>query len=239
MTEAQVHVLASVPLAHAATADWIEAGIRDAVAERGLCRLVLAGGSTPRAVYRLLATSPRRDRIPWQAVEIFFGDERCVPPDDGDSNYGMIRRALLADAPVPDRAVHRIPGELGVEEATTRYAAELGLLFGDAPLVFDVVLLGMGSDGHTASLFPGDGALDVRDAPVAAARAPAPPLDRVTLTLPVLAAARAVAFLALGEGKADAVRRMLTTDDVPAALVRRDAQMVSVFLDQEAASGLS
>jgi 6-phosphogluconolactonase len=243
--EARVHVLETPALASAATADLIEARIGRATSARGRCLLVLAGGSTPKRVYELLAASPRRERIPWGSVQVFFGDERCVPPDDEHSNFRMAEEALLTHVPLVDGAVHRIPGELGGAEAARRYAEVIRGVVPDDPPVFDVVLLGLGYDGHTASLFPGDTALEARDALVAVAHAPAPPTERVTLTLPLLCAARSVAFLALGEAKADAVRRMLAPasdpaeDPVPAARVWRGAGDAHLVLDRGAASAIS
>jgi 6-phosphogluconolactonase len=183
----------------------------EALAARGAFRLALAGGSTPRALYRLLAdpAQPFRDRIPWSVVHAFFGDERAVPPESADSNARMAREALLDHVPLA--AVHRIEGELGAEEAAARYEDVLFAHFGDVRLpVFDLVLLGLGSDGHTASLFPGSPALQERRRwAVAGPAGLPPPVPRVTLTIPVLEAARAALFLVAGADKAEALRRLL------------------------------
>jgi 6-phosphogluconolactonase len=156
--------------------------------------VALAGGSTPRACYELL----RRESLPWGRVTVLFGDERCVPPDDRDSNYLMARESLLNR--VSPLSVHRMPGELGAETAASVYAKVVDDL---RPL--DLVLLGVGEDGHTASLFPGNPATSVAGSVVAVHDAPKPPPNRVSLTLEVLREARRVVILATGAGKREAV----------------------------------
>jgi len=173
----------------------------------GASTLALAGGNTPKRCYELLAGSD----VKWGRVTVLFGDERCVPPDHPDSNYRMAREALL-DAVSP-ATVHRIPGELGPDEAAEAYDAIVGAL---APL--DVVLLGAGEDGHTASLFPGHPELQAKGWAVGVRNAPKPPPDRVTLTLPALQGARRVIVLATGAGKADAVARA-RRGEVPSGMI--------------------
>lgn len=194
-----------------------------ALRERGRARLVLAGGSTPRALYRELAAEPLRSRLDWTRVECFFGDERCVPPEDERSNYRMARESLLDPLELDARAVHRMRGELGPEAGAREYERELERSFGAQPARFDLILLGLGADGHTASLFPGDAALAERELRVAPACAPVEPRDRITLTLPVLCEARALLFLVAGGDKAAALARVLSQegqDALPAALAR-------------------
>lgn len=169
--------------------------------------LVLAGGSTPRACYELL----RREALPWGRVTVLFGDERCVPPDDGESNYRMAAEALLGR--VSPLSVHRMPGELGAEAAASLYAAVVDPL---RPL--DLVLLGVGEDGHTASLFPGNPAVGARGSVVAVHDAPKPPSNRVSLTLEVLCEARRVVVLATGEGKREAVA-LARRGEVPSGMI--------------------
>jgi 6-phosphogluconolactonase len=179
-------------------------------------RLVLAGGSTPRGAYARLAA---RDDIDWARVDVLFGDERCVPPDDPASNYRMAREALLDHAPAA--RVHRIPVELGAERA----AAEYEKVVAAAPRL-DVVLLGLGGDGHTLSLFPGGPEL-ASERLVVASRSPAPPHARVSLTLRALDRARQIVFLVKGEGKRDVLRRVLEGDGrLPAARVRDPVWLV-------------
>ena len=184
--------------------------------------VALAGGSTPRTLYERLASSD----FPWSDADIFFGDERCVPPDDPASNYRMARETLLSKV---DARVHRMRGE---SCDAAGYERELREVFGPGWPRFDLVLLGLGEDGHTAALFPGDPALDVRDRLVV--RVERPDRARLTLTLPVLSAARAALFLVAGAAKKQALRRLVAGDDIPAARVR--AGRVVVVADKEAAA---
>lgn len=183
-----------------AAAGRVARALRQAVAERGRCVLALAGGATPRRTYELLAQEPD---LPWNAAHLFLGDERCVPPGDGRSNWSLLAATLLA-GPGPARArLHPMP--LGAGEPAAVAAAceaELRAALGGEPL--DLVLLGLGADGHTASLFPGSPLLAEPERLVAATPGPAgdPPLPRVSLTLPALNAAREVLFLAAGAAKA-------------------------------------
>jgi 6-phosphogluconolactonase len=206
-------------LARAAARAFVESAA-EAIAERGRFAVALAGGSTPKATYEVLARDHAED-VDWPNVHVFFGDERTVPPDHEDSNYRMAREALL-DL-VPTGSVHRMRGELPPDEAAASYETDLRQFFG-GEAVLDLVMLGIGGDGHTASLFPGTPALEVTDRLVVAN--PVPKLDttRLTLTAPVLSAARAVSFLVAGEGKAEALREILEGDAdphrYPAKLVR-------------------
>ena len=223
-----------------AAAEEVEHRAKEAVAARGAFTLALSGGSTPRALYELLAdpTRPFRGRMPWTAVHAFFGDERAVPPDHPQSNYRMASEALLARVPLA--SVHRIEGERGAEEAAARYEEDLQRHFGAAAVpVFDLVLLGLGTDGHTASLFPGSPVLQERIRWVAASRGPPPVAERVTLTLPVLGAARAAVFLVSGRDKAGPLRRLLRPspdENIPAARVHAVTSMV--LADSAAAADL-
>jgi len=183
--------------------------------------VALAGGSTPRLLYERLAT---RD-FPWSETELFFGDERCVPPDHPDSNYRMAYEALLSQV---QARVHRMPGET-CDAAS--YEEELTRVFGPGLPEFDLVLLGLGEDGHTASLFAGDLALDITDRRVV--RVVRPDHARLTLTLPVLSAAKVVMFVVSGESKREALGRLLAGADTPATRVR--ARRVVVIADEAAA----
>jgi 6-phosphogluconolactonase len=183
--------------------------------------LVLAGGNTPRLVYERLSTL----NLPWNEMDIFFGDERCVPPDHPASNYGMARIALLCNV---GAKVHRMSGETCDPQL---YEDELTAVFGTKAPMFDLVLHGLGEDGHTASLFPGDPALDVTDRRVV--RVERPDHARLTLTLPVLCSARVGIFLVSGEGKRDALRKLLADADVPASRIR--AGRLLVVADRAAA----
>jgi 6-phosphogluconolactonase len=224
-----------------AAAEEVARRAGEAVAERGRFTFALSGGSTPQGLYRLLAdpAAPFRARVPWDRVHVFFGDERNVPPDHPDSNYRAARETLL-DAVRP-AAVHRIEGERPAVEAAARYEAALraalGAAEGGAPPALDVVLLGIGADGHTASLFPGSPALEERARWVAAPFVPQLGAHRITLTLPVLERARLVLFLVAGAEKAAALRALLAPDaaaPVPAARVCPGGER-RVFADRAAA----
>lgn len=191
--------------------------------------VALAGGSTPRPAYGCLAVEPD---LPWERIRIFFGDERQVPPDHPDSNYRMVEEALLSRLVVPPAAVHRMEGEdPDAEAAAERYAALL-------PDALDLLILGIGSDGHTASLFPGSPALAERARRVVTSTAPAQPRHRLTITPPVIRAARRIVVLASGAGKAQAVRRALAEPGEPARCPARLARRGTWVLDREAARRL-
>ena len=213
-----------------------EAAARDvagrlARAARAGGHVVLTGGATPRRAYELAAELERD----WLDVEVWWGDERCVPPDDENSNYGMAKRALLDG--VSHGAVHRMRGELGREQGAERYEEELGSLER-----FDLVLLGLGPDGHVASLFPNEPTLDETERRVVGAEAKFEPyVDRITLTLPALRAASEVLFLVAGMAKAEAVRRAFAdepTRATPGSLVRAADGVTTAVLDSEAATKL-
>jgi 6-phosphogluconolactonase len=218
----------------------------EAVRERGAFSVALAGGSTPRRLYALLADegAPFRGLVPWQRTRVFFGDERHVPPDHPDSNFRMAREALLSRVPVA--GVHRIPGELADPgAAAAAYEADLrdafGLREGDPPPRLDLLLLGLGADGHTASLFPGNPALGEQRRWVVAPWVDRLAVHRVTLTLPVLRRARAVVFLVAGAEKAPALARVLAPAPdapiLPAALVAREAEGPVLWLVDADAAG--
>ena len=233
-----VEVLQDADALHHAAASYVGTAAAEAVRARGRCLFALSGGETPRGLYELLAREGTR-LLPWAETELFFGDERCVPPTDAASNFRLARESLLAGAGVP-RRVHRIEGERGAHEAAARYDETLRQSLpapgGDAAWrSFDVTLLGIGSDGHVASLFPGSPLLDERDRFAVAAEAPAgnPVRDRVSVTLPVIDASRLVLVLVSGASKRDAVRHALDGDRrLPAARVR--AERVVWLLDREA-----
>lgn len=181
-----------------------------AIAARGAFRLVLAGGETPRRCYEQL----RDMAVDWTHVEIFFGDERCLPPGDPQRNDTMARAALLAHIVIAPENIHAIPAERGAQQAAAAYAA---LLQDAAP--FDLILLGMGEDGHTASLFPGNPALESSAPVVPVFDAPKPPPERVSLGMNTLNAAHRCIFLVAGSGKRDALERIARGEKLPAARV--------------------
>ncbi len=195
--------------------------------------LVLTGGSTPRVAYRLAAEL----EPDWSRVELWWGDERCVPPDDQASNYGMAKKALLDRLGQPPAAIRRMRGELGRDEGAAEYKHEL-----DGVGSFDLVLLGLGPDGHIASLFPGFPTLDVTERDVVGSEAGHEPfIDRISLTLPRLCRTRELLFLVAGEGKADAVARALAGDpshQTPGSLARAAEGVTRAVVDRAAASRL-
>jgi 6-phosphogluconolactonase len=217
---------------------------RAAVAARGRFMLALSGGATPRETYARLAELPAREHIPWDRTWIFFGDERCVPPDHPESNYRMAAETLVSKVAVPARQVFRMRGEADPEEAAADYARAIAEAFGtrrgELPR-FDLILLGFGVDGHTASLFPGSPALKEIFRPVAAVHAAAAALpQRLTLTFPVLNAAACVALLGSGAEKAKVVKAMLGEGAaLPAAMVRPTDGTLVWLLDRDAATLLS
>jgi 6-phosphogluconolactonase len=191
-------------------ADEFEVRARAAIAEHGRFTVALSGGSTPRAMFELLASPEFAEDIDWPHVHFFWGDERCVPPDDERSNYRQALKALLAPIAMPDSNIHRMRGELDPHDGAVEYGEQLAAFFG-TDIAFDLIYLGLGPDGHTASLFPGSPALDVADQPCTAVHVPDNPVAprRLTLTYPVLNAARCDMFLVEGREKADVLARVL------------------------------
>lgn len=214
-----------------AACERLRSAIDDARDARGAAHVALAGGETPRRTYELLAAKIGD----WTGVEIWFGDERAVGPEDPESNYRMAQQTLLTGEAGP--IVHRIEGERGAEEAAAAYASRLEeRLAGEQGVpMLDLALQGLGPDGHTASLFPGNPAVEADGICVAVHGAPKPPPDRITLTVPVLRAARSIVFLATGEAKADAVRGLLAGPDpaVPSSLL--GSERTEVIVDHAAA----
>lgn len=222
-------------------ANRIAGAAASSVSQRDRFAVGLAGGSTPRQLYRTLAEEPWRSRIPWERTHVYWSDERCVPPDDPQSNYAMAQETLLSAVELPPDSIHRIQGELPQDEAVAAYADELFDSFTDFPPRLDVVLLGLGADGHTASLFPDSPQLAERERLVVPTRSPEPPHERISLSLRTLNAARCVIFLVTGEEKADALRRVLERRDgsLPAARIQPIDGEVCWLVDREAAGELS
>lgn len=185
-----------------AVADLFVSLGRMAMADRGAFHVALSGGNTPRAAYELLAQEPWRDDLSWSDVFIYFGDERCVPPDDEQSNYLMAKRAFLDSVGIPRANVHRIAGEVDPGHAANEYASLLRSVFGNAPRL-DLILLGLGPDGHTASLFPGTPPDTDDDALVRAVYAQSQMMWRVTMTPKVINLGHTVAFAVEGADKAE------------------------------------
>ncbi len=238
MSSPNIHIFeTSQELASTAAETFIKQA-KGAIEEFGRFTVALAGGSTPKRAYEILATQ-HHDTLDWNKVHAFFGDERTVPPDHEDSNYRMAQDTLLSHVPIG--SVHRMRGELDPSEAAALYEKDLEAFFGGPPR-FDLVLLGIGEDGHTASLFPGTPALDVGDR--WAVENPVEKLGttRITLTVPAINAAKRVVFLVAGEGKAKALKEILEVDaeprDCPAKLIRPVGEPIWMS-DAAAASSLS
>jgi len=231
-SSARVTVVADGEALASAVAERMAAALSAAVAARGRADVALAGGTTPRRAYELLAAR-HGAKLPWPAIHVWFGDERCVAPDDRESNFAAAHSALLSKVALPPANVHRMAGERSdADAAAADYEREL-------PAALDLLLLGIGQDGHTASLFPGSPALAETMRRVVAVVGPKPPPRRLTITPPVIAAAREVVVAAAGADKSAAVARALapgaTPDDVPACLMAgRDW-----LLDRAAAAELS
>lgn len=237
----RVLVFADAGAAARAAAERFAAWAREAVRERGRFVAALAGGSTPRAAYALLAEEPLRSAVPWEGVHLFWGDERCVPPGHPRSNFRMAREALLSRVPLPEGNVHRVRGELPPAQAAEAYEREVRELFGGAPR-WDLVHLGVGGDAHTASLFPFSPPLRERERAVAHTAHPGRGEARVTLTVPALNAAARVELLVAGAAKAAAARSVicgaLDPFRLPAQLVRPSPGEAVWLLDRAAAAGV-
>ncbi len=227
-------------------ADLFALAAQEAAAARGRFAVALSGGETPRALYRMIARQQFSQKIPWRRVQLYWGDERCVPPDDAASNFGMARDAFLKHVPIGDANVHRVLGEEPPAKAALTYEKELRALAAlerpksELP-VFDLVLLGLGGDGHTASLFPHSDALEVEERFAVATQAP-DGSPRITVTYPVINAARRVWFLVSGAQKAGMVAEVMEGLMVPAAVpaqgVRPVHGQLTWLLDEAAAAEL-
>lgn len=216
-----------------------------AIAARGRCTIALSGGSTPEAMYRLLAVPQRASQVNWSRTLLFVGDERVVPTGDPRSNFGLVQRTLLDGISVPSANLFPVPIHADAAESARAYEEILRQAFEGAAIPeFDLILLGLGDDGHTASLFPGMPTLHVTDRWLVATPPGVlpPPVDRVTFTFPVINAARRVVFLVGGEKKADTVRDVLaggySVDERPSVGVRPEHGELIWLLDRGASSKL-
>jgi len=236
MSTTERHVLPDAEALARHAAEFVTATLE---ATQGRAAIALSGGSTPQHLYETLAKPPFRDRLPWARVHWFWGDERFVPPDDPESNFRMVRLAMLDHVPVPPDNIHAVP-VTGLEPAAAAaaYEAELQLYHGGNTLdperpLFDLVLLGLGEDGHTASLFPGTAALAERGrwvVPVLGAK----PQPRITLTYPALDSARHAVFLVAGAGKRAVLDRLARGEDLPSGRIRPVGTLLWL-LDHDAA----
>jgi 6-phosphogluconolactonase len=247
LPHAEVHVLPDIAALSRAAADELLRAAHAATEKRARFTVALSGGSTPKAIFGLVAADDAagRNKLPWDKVQIFFGDERHVSPDHPDSNYRMANEALLSKVPIPPANVHRIRAELDAARSAAEYEQELRSVFGsragEIPH-FDLIMLGLGPDGHTASLFPGSAALQERTALVSANWVEKFNNHRITFTYPLLNAAAEVMFVAGGADKADMLRHVLRGDPsgqtYPAQEVRPVSRRLLWLVDEAAASKL-
>jgi len=224
-----------------AVAERIERHLIEAIAGRGVASIALSGGLTPKRVYELLASDEFRSRIDWGRVHLFWGDERCVPHFMRESNFRMVHEALLERIAIPERNIHRVATDLHPTEAARAYEAEIteffGLKNGQLP-EFDVLLLGLGEDGHIASLFPGTTVLNERSRLVAEVYVEKLTAHRITLTLPVINNAANVMFIISGKGKATILQNVLEQESLhyPAQMVNPIFGRLYWLVDSDAAS---
>ena len=230
-----------------ASARLFAESVQQAVAERGVARMAISGGSTPKATFKILAdpAHPFLATVPWAKLQLYWVDERCVGPDDAESNYGMTRSLLLSKVPILPENVYRMEGELDPEEAASRYESVLRnsmKLEGAESPAFDLLTLGMGPDGHTASLFPQTAALDELGRLVVANHVAQKETWRITLTWPVINQARQVVFEVEGAGKTDVLAEVLTgprdPERLPSQLIRPSSGKLLFLLDEAAAAKL-
>jgi len=235
-----IHVFPTAEALADAVARHVAKCAEESIAATGRFILALSGGSTPEAAYQRLTTDDRRLATDWRLIHILWGDERCVPPDDPRSNYRMAKEALLDRVPIPAEHIHRIRGEDDPERAASDYERELRRLLPDGEI--DLVLLGLGEDGHTASLFPGQSAVHQTERWVRAVPAPDGKLWRVTLTPGIFNRAKNVTFMVAGATKAQTLQRVLeqpsNPDALPAQAIDPAQGRVTWMVDEAAASRL-
>lgn len=214
--------------------------INEFTSKKGTCTLVLSGGKTPANLFRKIGTD-FADKVDWDKVYIFWGDERCVPMDDEYSNYNTAYNSLIASINIPNRNIFRIHGELSPKDAADKYEETLKTFFtGEKYPSFNIMLLGLGSDGHTASLFPGSSVIDIKDKWVSEYYSENLDSWRVTLTLPVINNSRNIIFLACGEKKSSIIGKIFKgdIDNIPAGKVNPKDGKLYWYLDKKAAGGI-
>lgn len=243
VTDREIIICRDVAELSRKAAEQFAALARQAIAAHGRFAVALSGGSTPKALYSLLATAEFTGQIDWRQIHLFFGDERCVAPDHAESNYRMVAESLLAKIAIPGENVHRMAGELAPEVAAVAYAARLTGFFnlpGNKLPRFDLIFLGLGEDGHTASLFPDSSALQETKVWVATTYIAKLKAHRLTLTLPAVNHAAQISFLIAGKSKAAVVKAILTGQNsaAPAARIEPSHGKLTWFITEDAAGGL-
>ncbi|MDE1176575.1 MAG: 6-phosphogluconolactonase [Edaphobacter sp.] len=246
-TTATYHVYTTPADVARAAAELFASSVTAAAAARGVARIAISGGTTPKAMFALLAdpAQPFAKQVPWDKLDLYWVDERCVAPDDAESNYRMTNETLLSKVPLAPEHIHRMEGELEPEVAAARYEAAIRNGFkleGAETPTFDLVMLGMGDDGHTASLFPHTEALNEMAHIVVANHVPQKDTWRITLTWPVINQGREVAFLIEGEKKAQVLHEVLEgpyqPETYPSQIIRPASGKLTLLLDQMAAAKL-
>ena len=235
----ELHVLPTPEEAAVAAAAFVAKLADEHGSAAGRFTIALSGGSTPRLLYQALACDPYAPRMAWDRWRVFWSDERCLPPDHDESNYRMAREALLDRVCIPAQQIHRMRGEIEPEEAAAAYGNVVVDTFGNTSPSFDLILLGIGEDGHTASLFPGTEALRERRKLVVANWAPHLQAHRITFTVPLINMAKNIVFLATDESKAEVLWNVLEPaqgeDTLPAAMVRPAQGIIQWFVTRDAA----
>lgn len=234
-----VKVYSTIEQLSLAAADLFANKIEQAVQSRGRCNIVLAGGETPRSIYEVLAENPYCTALPWQQIHVYWGDERCVPPTDRLSNQYMARQSLLNHVPIPEENVHPIVYEGSPKKAAENYEKLLRAVFVKQEPQFDLVLLGLGDDGHTASLFPNTDVLNVQRDWVSDVYIEEKNMYRVTLTFPILNQAKDIAFLVTGARKAHIIQKVVEgiqdAKILPAQFIKPVSGELYWLLDEKAA----
>ncbi len=233
-----IHIYPNKEKLVAATTERMVGSIAKVIEKNGLCNVALAGGNTPGGVYSMLVTTPYKDLVDWNRLHLFWGDERMVPPKHKDSNFRMAQETLLNHIKIPDENVHRMRGEIAPEVAAEEYTELLHDHFKTDLPRFDIILLGLGADGHTASLFPGTDAVEECERHAVAVFVPKLDLWRVTLTLPIINAAREIYFLVSGRSKSDIIKRIMCikqpSKEFPATMVNPQSGELHWMLDSDA-----
>ena len=224
-------------------AEWIKNYILDVLSKQDRFTFVLSGGSTPKVLYQLLANEPYRDAIAWEKMHFFWGDERFVPFEDDRNNARMAFETLLNKVGVVPSQIHIMKTDIEPAESVANYESTLHQYFRESPVTFDLVLLGMGDDGHTLSLFPGTDVISKEDAWVDAFYLPSQDMFRITLTAPVVNISSAVVFAAAGSGKADVLKEVLegepNVNTYPSQIIKPLNGNLHWFVDEAAASKLT
>jgi 6-phosphogluconolactonase len=237
-----IHIFKDVDSLITASADLVVERAKDSIARHGRFSLVLSGGSSPKKLHELLTTEQYRNKIEWSKVYFFFGDERYVPADHPDSNYLMAKQTLFDPLKIPASQIFQMDTTLSAEDSAAAYEAAIRKYFGSEPVKFDLIILGLGDDAHTASLFPGTSVLHEKNALVKGLYIEKVKMNRITLTAPLINAARHVVFLLFGVGKANAVQQVLkgesNIEQYPSQLIKPVDGKLEWYMDEAAAKNI-